>query len=135
MRVVLDANVLIAAFAARGLCEAILALCLANDDLFVTSGILADVRSKLSRKLRMPTGQVDDIVTFLLSYCQVIDPAGVPQGTCRDSDDHDVLGAAAAAQADFLITGNEDLIVLKKYRRTRIVTPRQYWEDFSKRRT
>ena len=134
MKVVLDANVLIAAYAARGLCEAIVELCLANDEVFVSARLLADVRSKLIKKLKLPRSQADDISAFLVDYTSLVKPAAVPEGTCRDPDDHDILGVAQTARAEFIITGDEDLLVLKTYQGTSIVTPRQYWEASEQRR-
>ena len=133
MRVVLDANVLIAAYAARGLCEAIVELCIANDEIFVSKRLLEDVRAKLTRKIKLPGTQVDEIVSFLVDYTARMEPAAVPDGTCRDPDDHDILGLADAARADFIITGDEDLLVLKSYQGAAIVPPRRYWEEFGKR--
>ena len=135
MRVVLDANVLIAGYAARGLCEAILELCITQDEVFVTKDLLADVRAKLHRKLKMPASQVDEIIAFLRDYAELVEPAAVADGTCRDPDDHDILGAAAAAKADFIVAGDEDLLVMGRYAGVPIVTPRQCWAEVSGRRS
>ena len=134
MRVILDANVLIAAYAARGLCEAVVELCLANDEVFVSKRLLADVRSKLVKKLKLPASRADEIMSFLADYTLRTEPAKVPEGTCRDPDDHDILGLACAAQADFIVTGDEDLLVLGSYQGVPIVPPRRYWEEFGKRK-
>lgn len=133
MRVVFDANVLIAAYAARGLCEATLELCIANDDLFLTKTILADVREKLIRRIKLPAVTADEIVSFLKNNAELVIPAAVPPGLCRDADDNDILGAAKTAAADNLITGDEDLLVIGDYAGAKIVKPRQYWEAFSRR--
>lgn len=134
MRVVLDANVLIAAYAARGLCEAIVELCIANDDIFLTEGILADVQEKLIRRIKLPAGIAREIVSFLENNAELVVPAAVPPTLCRDPDDHDILGAAQAASADFIITGDDDLLVMGTFAGVRIVKPREYW-DVTRRRT
>jgi uncharacterized protein len=134
MRVVLDANVLIAAYAARGLCEAILELCIANDDIFLTAAILADVRKKLVRRIKLPAETADEIVSFLKANSEVVSPSEVPPGVCRDPDDNDILGAAKTTGADFIITGDDDLLVVGEYAGAKIVKPRQYWEAFSRRK-
>jgi len=41
---------------------------------------------------------------------------------CRDPKDNKFLELAAACQADFLITGDEDLLVLNPFRKTQILT-------------
>jgi putative PIN family toxin of toxin-antitoxin system len=40
---------------------------------------------------------------------------------CRDPDDDFLLEIAVSGNADYLVTGDEDLLALKKFRRTRIV--------------
>ena len=134
MRVVIDANVLIAAYAARGLCEAILELCISNDDIYLTNEILADVREKLIRKIKMPAAQADDVIEFLKNNAIVVQAAPIPQSTCRDPDDENILGAAATARADYIVSGDEDLLVIKQYLGTIILNPRGYWDEFSRKR-
>ena len=43
MRVIIDSNVAIAAVAARGLCEAVLELCLEHHHLIIGEGILREI--------------------------------------------------------------------------------------------
>jgi putative PIN family toxin of toxin-antitoxin system len=45
---------------------------------------------------------------------------------CRDPDDDMFLECALRANADLLIAGDKDLLVLGSYRTTRIVTPAEY---------
>jgi putative PIN family toxin of toxin-antitoxin system len=47
-------------------------------------------------------------------------------GDCRDPDDDAILGTAVAANADYLVTGDLDLLALGSYREVRIVTPRDF---------
>ena len=45
---------------------------------------------------------------------------------CRDPADDKFLECAERAHADLIITGDKDLLAIKSYRRTRIVTPAEY---------
>ena len=47
-----------------------------------------------------------------------------------DKDDNKLLELADECKADFLITGNTNDFTIKKYKRTKIVTRREYWERF-----
>lgn len=47
-----------------------------------------------------------------------------------DKDDNKLVELADECKADFLITGNTNDFTIKKYKRTKIVTPRDYWENF-----
>jgi putative PIN family toxin of toxin-antitoxin system len=44
---------------------------------------------------------------------------------CRDAADSRVLEAAVEGQCQAIITGDQGLLVLKKYRQIKIVTPKQ----------
>jgi len=132
MRVVLDANILIAAYAARGLCEAVLEYCINTDDIFLTEEILTDVKDKLIKKIKLPHSDADKIIQFLRYYTTIVEADQVPKSICRDPDDVNILGAAHTANADYSITGDDDLLVLKKFGSTKIVKPRTYWEEQTK---
>jgi putative PIN family toxin of toxin-antitoxin system len=45
---------------------------------------------------------------------------------CRDPNDDMFLECAVRANADLLIAGDKDLLVLGSYKGTRIITPAQY---------
>lgn len=47
-----------------------------------------------------------------------------------DKDDNKLLELAEECKADFLITGNTNDFTIKKYKSTRIVTPKEYWDKY-----
>ena len=51
---------------------------------------------------------------------------GVAPEIVRDIDDNYLLGICESCKADFLITGDQDLLVLGEYQKTRIVTMWQF---------
>jgi putative PIN family toxin of toxin-antitoxin system len=126
VKVVLDTNVLVAAFATRGLCEAVLEVCLAGHDIVLSEPILRELRRHLRGKLKVPPPQAQAIVTFLREHAAVVVPAKVPADACRDRTDLPVLGTALAAEADCLVTGDRDLLDLREFRRTAILSPRAF---------
>lgn len=50
----------------------------------------------------------------------------------RDPDDEKYLEAASACQADYLVSGDRDLLSLKKFGTTRIVSPKEFVEVLQK---
>ena len=50
----------------------------------------------------------------------------IPPDACRAPGDAHVLGLAAAGQAECLVTGDDDLLVLKRFRQCRILNPREF---------
>jgi putative PIN family toxin of toxin-antitoxin system len=47
-----------------------------------------------------------------------------------DKDDNKLLELASESNANFLITGNTNDFTMKKYRRTSIVSPKDYWNSY-----
>ena len=126
MKVVLDTNVLLAAFATRGLCEAVMEVCVADHGLVVSEHVLKEFRRNLRAKIKVPPRQVDETVAFLREHMEVVKPAKVPPDACRDRADLAVLGTALAAEADCLVTGDQDLLILKRFHGTAILSPRAF---------
>jgi len=128
MKIVLDASVLIAAFAARGLCEALFELCLEKHEIATSAPILEEVREKLVTKIKLPKATVEELIGFLERQATSVQPAEVPTDACRDPDDLMVLGTATGANASFIVTGDRDLLTLGSYEGVSIGTPRIFWE-------
>ena len=128
MRVILDANVLIAAVAGRGLCESLLELCLEEHELFVSEDLLDEVRRNLVKKIRLPDGVAGDFCRLLENNGTMETPAAVSKVACRDPGDLHLLGLSESARAEFLVTGDRDLLERGRHGVTEIVTPRQFWD-------
>ena len=126
MKIVLDANVIIAAFASRGLCESIMEVCLSEHEIVLCDELLEEVLRNLRRKIKLSPKIVDDIGDFLLEQASMIDPVPLPPDICRDSDDVKILGLAVAADANYIVTGDKDLLVLKEFRGIPILNPRGF---------
>lgn len=45
---------------------------------------------------------------------------------CRDPDDNMVLATAIAGKTDYIITGDKDLLALKKYKQIRILSAKNF---------
>ncbi|HMQ76046.1 MAG TPA: putative toxin-antitoxin system toxin component, PIN family [Flavobacteriales bacterium] len=49
---------------------------------------------------------------------------------CRDPKDDYLLALAKAAKADLLVTGDDDLLVLKKHGKTRVIKPGTFRKEY-----
>lgn len=47
-----------------------------------------------------------------------------------DKDDNMILELADESNADFIITGNTNDFTISEYKNTKIVTPKEYWENY-----
>ncbi len=126
MTVVLDTNVLLAAFATRGLCEAVFEVCLAAHEIVLSEHILKELRRHLRVKFKVPASRADQVIAFLREHAALVKPAKVPASACRDHSDLPVLGTAVAAESDCLVTGDRDLLDLKEFRGIPILSPRAF---------
>jgi putative PIN family toxin of toxin-antitoxin system len=133
MRVVLDANVLIAAVAGRGLCDALFELCIEEHELIVSRELLDEVHRKLIKKIKLPESLAHDFCGNLQSNARMATPVEVPENACRDPKDLYLLGLCVSSNADFLVTGDKDLLDAGWRGSTIIVTPRQFWERCGQR--
>ena len=65
MKVVLDTNVIVAAFAARGLCAELFKVCLSKYEIILSEYILLEVSKNLTKKIKLPQAIVEEILHFL----------------------------------------------------------------------
>ncbi len=127
MKVILDTNVLIAAFATRGLCSALFEVCLDRFEVILSEGILRETARHLRDKIKLPEAKCDMIDAYLRANCLISEVDEVDPSACRDTNDLHVLGLAQHVSVSFIVTGDKDLLDLVQYRDTRIVTPREFW--------
>jgi len=127
MKLVLDSNVIIAAFAARGLCSALFEVCIEKYAVIVSDHILSEVKKAFLRKLKMPEHAVSEIMYYLKDFCMTGTAKPLTAPVSRDRDDDKILALAVAGEADYIVTGDQDLLVLKKYGSVKIITPREFW--------
>ncbi len=135
MKVLFDTNVIFAGFATRGLAQAVFELCLQRHIIIISESILSELSAHLKKKLKMPHEKVRSIIDYLRESCLLGEEASIKETACRDKKDIHILGLAEKMRPDFIVTGDMDLLVLKKYRTTSIVTPRQFWEKERKRKS
>lgn len=134
MRVFLDTNVLVAAFATRGLCADVLRQVLAEHELVTGEVVLAELERALKQKLGLPDRAVDDVMALLRRYHVQPKPKKKPDLAVRDPDDLWILASALAANADVLVTGDQDLLVVRDPGDIVITDPRGFWEMSKKQR-
>lgn len=129
MKVFLDSNVLVSAYATRGLCSDLLRVVLTEHELITAEVVLQEVARVLSGKMGVPSGAVDEIVASLRHHHVEPKSSRPPPVPVADPDDARVLAAALDAAAEMLVTGDSDLLKLPaSAARIRIVNPRSAWE-------
>ena len=128
MRVVLDTNVIVSAFAARGICSDLYGFCLKECEIVLSQPILQEVQTALIQKLKLPLIKAQLIINFLSDNSHLVIPAIVAAKQCRDKNDLKILGTAMAANAAVIVTGDQDLLVIKSFKGIPILSPRGFWQ-------
>ena len=129
MRAVIDTNVLISGLLWRGQPQVLLEQVRAGNLTMVSSPVLlaelADVigRAKFDVILARSNTARDGALAEIRRFAQVFDPPPLPLPVCRDPDDDHVLALAVAIRADFVVSGDDDLLSLASFEGIPIVNP------------
>ena len=126
MKVVLDANVLLAAYGFGGTCYEVVELCFARHEIIVSDHILSEFQEHLHGKFRAGEQRAQRISDRLRSTVTLVTPAVVNPDACSDPDDLPVLGTLAASGGDCLVTGDRDLLDLRAFKGYPILSPREF---------
>ena len=138
LRVVLDTNVLLSgiAYPASIPGKIMTAWRQGAIDVLLSAFILEELRRvlpRLAHRHGLSAAEIDDLVDILSIQAEVIEPLPGVEQELRDVDDQPVLGTLLAALkvsgADYLITGDKDLLALAE--RFPIVTPGAFWASYA----
>jgi len=128
VRIFLDTNVLVSAYAARGICTDLVRHILAEHDLVAGEVNLEELRRVLREQFHAAPERVDAIEAELRAETVVPRPAEPPPVAVRDPDDQWVLASALGADVDMLVTGDQDLLAVANAVAMPIVSPRGCWD-------
>ena len=128
MIAVFDTNVLIAALVTEGLCSKLLHRARAGEFVLILCPfIMNELRRILTKKFRLSPQEIDlAMETVSEAAGKIIEHDISIVAICRDSDDDNILACAVAAGADYLVTGDSDLLGIKNYQNIRIIRPRDF---------
>jgi putative PIN family toxin of toxin-antitoxin system len=130
LRVVLDTNVLVSGLAYPGSIPGqILSVWRQGGLDVVLSRYILDEMVRVLPRLRRVTltpSEIRDLADSFMFLANMVEPCSEEEGRLRDKADQLVLGTLRAAQADYLVTGDKDLLALAE--QYPIVTPAVFWE-------
>lgn len=128
MKVFFDTNVLVAAFATRGLCADLVSHVLLEHELVVGEVVLVELRERLRKKIKLPKDTINEIDALLRESLVVKKPTKHLGLRITDPDDEWIVASAVAGGADVLVTGDAAVLKIAKRAPLPIVNPRGLWE-------
>lgn len=129
MKLVVDSNVLLSGLLWRGAPYRLIEQVRDGKvDIFSSPALLSELAEVLGRPqfadvLERSGSSTEFVLGEVQAMVKLVYPALFPIPVCRDPDDDEVLATALAAQADLIVSGDRDLLVLATFQGIPIVTP------------
>jgi putative PIN family toxin of toxin-antitoxin system len=134
MKIVVDSNIFVSSFFWGGNPRNIFERIINDfDELFITEEILIEIESVMNRsKFQANSSKIKDYIKIIKKYSKIIVSNNISKEISRDEDDNKILQCGIDGNVDFIVTGDNDLLVLNKYKNIKIVKPREYLDIVEK---
>ena len=137
LKVVLDTSVIISAFYkpahqpsfSRVVFDYAARYC----EVIISEEILVELRDKCTKRLKLNLHQTALLELNLLRYAKkekIKDCILSKNIGLRDKNDLHILELAVGHHADLILTWDKDLLILDKVKKTKILSPRDFWNSF-----
>lgn len=129
MRAIIDTNVFISGLLWRGSPHVLLEHARTGTLAVISSATLiaelADVlgRAKFAAILSKTGTSLEQTIAEVRQLAELIDPPPLEHPVCRDTADDHVLALARSANADMVVSGDDDLLGIGRFAGIPIVTP------------
>ena len=96
--------------------------------LFISQSILTEILMTLNKPEIAPLVTIEDrkeLLIFLENFAKFVTPKE-EVSVCRDPYDNVIIECAVAGNADFIVTGDKDLLIHKSFRGIFIIPPHKF---------
>lgn len=133
MRGVFDNNALVSAALLAGVPRKAFDKLLDSGTVLVSVPVLLELADVLNRPRFDKYVTLDERMRFMVSFLKVAEMVEIDEAitVCRDPKDNKLLELAVSGNANFLVTGDKDLLVLNPFRGIEIIVPRDFLEKSS----
>jgi putative PIN family toxin of toxin-antitoxin system len=130
MKLVIDSNIFVSSFFWGGHPREVFERIINGlDELYITDEIIKEITSVMnSSKFNANSIEIKDYVKIIEKYSKKIVSNNIPKSISRDKDDDKILQCGLNGNVDYIVTGDKDLLVLKKYETIKILKPKDYLE-------
>lgn len=128
MRVFLETNALVSAFACRGIRADLFELVLLDHELISGRNVLRAPAAALRSKIRLAKAHADAIVEFVAAEAAFHSEHAEPEDADADADDALVRAEALGGRSGVFVSGDAALLRLGALGAMRVLSPRQFRE-------
>ena len=127
MKVVFDTNIFVSALVIPGSQaeKAVLRIIEGHDVLLLSKEILDELLSVLSSKFSRDKEEISRVAVILSEMAEWVEP-NEKINVLSDEPDNRILECAASGNADAIVTGDKELLRLKRYGNTKIISLKVY---------
>lgn len=125
-RVVLDTNIFISAYLYGGIPKKVVDEWIKNDHfVLIMSPFLVSEILLVFDRFEFRSEKISDLKKLFETKSSKILPEKNIK-VCRDPKDNQILDLCVSGNADYLVTGDKDMLVLKKFKNASILNPKQF---------
>jgi putative PIN family toxin of toxin-antitoxin system len=104
---------------------------------FISKDIILEVSKvllypKIAEILKKANVSEKEILRAIEANSTIVNPKIKLQIIEEDAEDNKILECALASGADIIVSGDKHLLKLEKFRKTRILTPREFFDNITK---
>jgi uncharacterized protein len=133
-KIILDTNVIVSSLIQKSYPYLIVEHCIdVNAIICISNAILEEYLEVLGRPKFSKFPDFKTNADFLIARLSEISETYEPKDKLdiiEDEPDNRILELAKISEADFIITGNTNDFTMKTFGKTRILTPKEYWEEY-----
>ncbi len=132
-QVIIDTNVWISGLVFGGTPEKIIRLFIEGQIIVVVSEeLLTELRRKITQKFSLFVPQLALLEASIKEEALLVKLGATPIAVSRDTDDDKFIETAVAGDAEYIISGDKDLLTLGSYQGIKILRPAEFLELISR---
>ncbi len=127
MNIVIDTNIILSGLFFGGYPRKVLEAVLDDECTVFASSEIIDEYTRIVDEYLKKHGNYSSVFLLLplIAKMKIIEPKSTTN-ICRDKDDNKFLNCAIDANAIYIVTGDQDLLVLAKFSDTQIITAKEF---------
>lgn len=95
--------------------------------------LIEELAEKLESRLHFPPDEAAEVLADYLSFLRIVQIPRILDAVPRDPEDNMVLESTIEGHAQYIVSGDNDLLVLKEFRGIQIVRASEFLKTLSNR--